>query len=155
MKFQQISIFLLLSVLLATFAPAQQNQIEQSDETFLVDGVSNEQPKLEIRKLPTKTEIDSVVLIINFENINKVLVVSTVGEWIPDAREVTIKTSIAGDNAPELECVMCKVLFKPTSPEKKTWKLASVITANVKEFQEVLDGLQKGEFAPPGSTPTK
>jgi len=100
-------------------------------------------------------KIEKIILIVNAENINKILIVSVDGQWIPNARSFQLDTKIGTSEAkPTVKCVMYRGVFAPTDPEIKTWQLESLIVATDVEFQKVLDGLQGGAFTAPGTVET-
>ena len=121
-------------------------------DSFGQDDKKKEDPKPEVKKVeqPTAKPITEVIVIINSDDINKVLVVSVDGTWIPDARTVEIKTTVgAALDKPSVTCSLYKGIFAPSQPKRKTWKMASIMTAPNTEFQKILDGLQNGDFKLP------
>lgn len=107
-------------------------------------------PTEQAKKLaqPKPSPVQDVILVVNTEDVNKVLVISVDGTWLADAREVVIKSSIGSASKPSIQCVMYKGLFRPTTPQVKSWRLHSIITASPTDFQKILDGLQNGKFVP-------
>ncbi len=120
--------------------------------------IEPEKPKVETEEVftPPKVEaIKSVIVIVNSDDMSKILVVSVDGRWVHEARAVTIDTTIGSNKPAKIRCTMYKGLFKPTKPEVKTWELKELMTASNADFQRILDGLQAGKFELPLSKKDK
>lgn len=111
------------------------------------DKPDKDKPRVEAKIVVAKVKpVKRVIVILNSDSMNKILVVSTDGRWIHEARMVTIISAIGSHETSTVKCVMYKGLFKPTNPEIKTWELEAFIPTSSEDFQKILDGLQGGKF---------
>lgn len=106
-------------------------------------------PKVETKEAPREPPIKSVIVIINSGDMSRILVVSSDGRWVHEARAIIIDSTIGSPKPAKIKCTMYKGLFKPTKPEVKTWELKELMTITSSDFQKILDGLQAGNFELP------
>ena len=90
---------------------------------------------------------DSVVLVFNSNNASEILVVNKNGEWVSDARRITMVADLVSKKPIQVECVMWKGLFEPENPRVQKWELSGVVTASQEEFKKILQDLQNSRFS--------
>ena len=114
--------------------------------------IETEKSRPEPEKIPVSTDEKKasnsrVIVIINIDDINEMLVVTTNGDWIHDAREIEITGKLGSEvGRPKMKCTTYNGLFQPTNPKSKEWEIENFVTADNQEFQDILDGLQNGQF---------
>lgn len=88
----------------------------------------------------------SVVLIINSENNSQILVLDNGGTWLSDVREVKVSITIGAailQQKPSVECVMYRGFIRPKNPEIQVFDLESILLADEKEFEEIVNKLHE------------
>lgn len=102
------------------------------------------QENIEVREI--RKVADSVIVVVNQDEPSQMLVVTSDGTWVSDAREVKITAKLGTGENPIVECTIYKGVLKPSKPTIRTWKLNGFIVAKDQEFQRILDGIQEGRF---------
>ena len=115
----------------------------------LLQGVKTGRP-WELAQVQVKNveppEKASVAVVFSKTDLRRVIIISSSGEWVSDAKEVEIKLNVADNKRPKLICTMYKGSFKPSNPELKEWEVDKIMIADDKEFQDVVDSLNDGKL---------
>lgn len=111
--------------------------------TLIVIGVTTAQePGGEPKKPePTNTVTDAVFIIACDADPKKLIVLDSMGKWLSDVKSTQI--TFALNSQPVVVCTMYQGLIRPTQPKIGTWKLAQFKSVSLKEFQDMIDALQK------------
>lgn len=94
-------------------------------------------------------QLSPVVLVMCSDDLSKTLVLDVNNGWVENAKEIKVEINAGTSSRPKVECMVYKGLFRPNSPEIRSWSLQNIILVDSKEFQEVINNLhnqsQSGE----------
>ena len=138
MKTYLLHAIIFCGIILGTVVAQEGNQDTSSPAV-----ISIPKPPLQINK----NIKDGVILVFNSDNAREILVVTDDGQWVPDARKITIVADLTNNVPVQVECIMWKGLFKPENPQVELWGLSGVISADTEAFSKILQDLQNGRFS--------